>query len=121
MSIKHLMNLLSYGGFFRENGLNSLPSIKRIAKLMKMSDVFKNVNPKIESIKTFLDKSKNSIVSLNYLKFTVLDSAYFCHEIHSPIIGLDLEFLNEKDPKKAHGRHAVVLREVHELKGSLSL
>ena len=57
------MDLLENGGFFRENGFNSLPSVKHIAGLLKMPNIFKNVSVKIENIGTFLTNSKDSMIN----------------------------------------------------------
>ena len=53
-----LMNLLRYGGFFRDNGLNSLPSIKHMANLLGETNFFKRFTVKTENIEEFLNESK---------------------------------------------------------------
>ena len=56
--ISDLMILLGHGGFFHDNGLNSLPSIKYIASLLSESDLLTNVNPIIEKTFSFVTKRK---------------------------------------------------------------
>ena len=56
--ISDLMVLLENGGFFRDNGLNSLPSVKHICNLLNDPDIFKNVDVKNETIVSFIEKSK---------------------------------------------------------------
>ena len=56
--ISDLMVLLENGGFFRDNGLNSLPSIKHICSVLNDPNIFKNVNVKYETIVSFVRKSK---------------------------------------------------------------
>ena len=61
--VQHLMDLLENGGFFRENGFKNLPSVKHIAGLLKIADVFTNARVKIENIGTFLNNSKDLRIS----------------------------------------------------------
>ena len=56
--ISDLIILLASGGFFRDNGLNSLPSIRHIGSLLNDSNVLKNVEVKIETVVSFVRKSK---------------------------------------------------------------
>ena len=63
-SMPFLMDLLQHGGFFRDNGLNSLPSINHAASLLGKPDIFKNFNLRRENIETFLIKSKHLIIRL---------------------------------------------------------
>ena len=56
--ISDLMVLLGSGGFFRDNGFNSLPSIKYIGRLLNDPNIFKNVEVKIETIVSFVRKRK---------------------------------------------------------------
>ena len=53
-----LMILLGSGGFFRDNGLNSLPSIKYIGSLLNDPNIFKELDVKIETVVSFVRKSK---------------------------------------------------------------
>ena len=55
------MVLLGSGGFFRDNGLNSLPSIKHIGSLLNDPSIFENVEIKIETVVSFVRKSKFSL------------------------------------------------------------
>ena len=56
--ISDLMVLLENGCFFRDNGLNSLPSIKHICSLLNDSNIFNNVETKTETIVSFVRQSK---------------------------------------------------------------
>ena len=56
--ISDLMILLENGGFFRDNGLNSLPSIKHICGILNEPNIFKSVNVQNETIVSFVRKSK---------------------------------------------------------------
>ena len=58
--ISDLMILLGSGGFFRDNGLNSLPSIKYVGSLLKDPSTFKKFDVKIETIVSFVRNSKFS-------------------------------------------------------------
>ena len=44
--ISDLMILLGHGGFFRDNGVNSLPSISFLADRLNEPNIFKNVSYK---------------------------------------------------------------------------
>ena len=48
-AIMHVLKLLTRGGFFRNNGLNSLPSIKKLAKILNFPNGFKT-ELKVEAI-----------------------------------------------------------------------
>ena len=62
-----LMILLGSGGFFRDNGLNSLPSIKYIGSLLNDPNTFKELDVKIETVVSFVRKSKYSEKFSKYL------------------------------------------------------
>ena len=56
--ISDLTILLGVGGFFRNNGLNSLPSIQHIGDLLNEPNIFENVNYKTFKTVTFVRNSK---------------------------------------------------------------
>ena len=56
--ISDLMILLGVGGFFRNNGLNSLPSIQHIGDLLNEPNMFENVNYKTFKTVSFVKNSK---------------------------------------------------------------
>ena len=56
--ISDLMVLLENGGFFRDNGLNSLPSVKHLCSLLNDPNIFKNVDVKNETVVSFIRKRK---------------------------------------------------------------
>ena len=58
--ITDLMTLLENGGFFRDNGLNSLPSIKHLGSLLNDQNIFRNVGTKVETIVSFVRNSEFS-------------------------------------------------------------
>ena len=52
------MNLLRYGGFFRDhNGLNNLPSIRELAKILNLPGDFL-IDLKIDNIERFCQSGK---------------------------------------------------------------
>ena len=67
--ISDIMILLGEGGFFRYNGLNSLPSIKHISNLLDQPDIFKSVSYKSLKTSTFV---KNSMFNTESHYLTVL-------------------------------------------------
>ena len=110
------MVLLENGGFFRNNGLNSLPSIKHICRLLNDPNIFKNVNVKHETIVSFVKKSKFSMQKR--LVQVYLDKNRPEKDVHSPIVGVEMyDGVKVYDPETCTlQKHAVVLRD-HKLLG----
>ena len=92
--------LLGSGGFFRDGGLNHLPSIKHIADLLNKPNIFKNVSYKIDKTSRFLRKSKFSF--RNCLSTILSDANRPESETHSPIVIVQLF---------SGGFHAVVMND----------
>ena len=59
--ISDVMILLGEGGFFRDYGVNNLPSIKHVSNLLKEPNIFKNVAYKSMKTTTFVRNSKLSV------------------------------------------------------------
>ena len=56
--ISDLMVLLGSGGFFRNCGLNSLPSIRHIGSIFNDPNIFANFKVKTQTVASFVRKSK---------------------------------------------------------------
>ena len=101
------MVLLANGGFFRDNGFNSLPSIKHICSLLNDPNIFKSVEIKTETIVSFVRKSKFS--GQKYFAQLYLDTNRPEKDVYRPIVGV--EMYSNDDPKVKIQKHAVVLKE----------
>ena len=60
-TVSDIMILLGEGGFFRDNGVNSLPSVKHISNLLNDPNTFKNVSYKSIKTSSFVKNSKFSV------------------------------------------------------------
>ena len=98
-----LMILLGSGGFFRDNGLNSLPSIKYVGSLLNDPNTFKELDVKIETVVSFVRKSKYT----EQKSFTqvYLDTNRPENQVHAPIVVVELWSNLEIQ------QHAVVLKD----------
>ena len=99
--ISDLMILLGDGGFFRDNGLNSLPSIRHICSLLNEPDIFSNISYKTVKTSLFVRNSKFS--SSRQYTNELLDANRPKKEIPSPIVGVR--------SFNTGGKHAVVLED----------
>ena len=113
------MILLECGGFFRDNGLNSLPSIKHICSILNAPNIFKNVTAQNETIVSFVRKSKfffkqKRLVQVYLDNNRPEDEVDF---VQSPIVGVEMYNGNEVfDPQKFKiQKHAVVLEDHKQL------
>ena len=113
------MVLLENGGFFRNNGLNSLPSVKHICRLLNDPDIFKNVDAKNETVVSFIRKSK--LWNVRRLVQVHLDNSRPDKDVHSPIVGVEMyDGVGVYDPDvfKLQNiqlqKHAVVLKDLKE-------
>ena len=106
--ISDLMILFENGGFFRDNGLNSLPSIKCIGSLLNEPNAFKNVETKVDTIVSFIKKSKFS--EQKQLVHFCLDTNRPKEEVHSPIVGVEMYSKNDQTVKIQ--KHAVLLNDL---------
>ena len=101
------MILLENGGFFQDNGLNSLPSIKHICDILNDPNIFKNFEVKKGTIVSFVRNSKfseqKSIVHL-YLDINRPEE-----NVHSPIVGVELYYKDDQNVEIK--KHAVLLKE----------
>ena len=104
--ISDLMVLLENGGFFRDNGLNSLPSIKHIGALLNDPGTFKNFEAKIQTIVSFVRKRK--FLEQTYFVQLHLDTNRLEEEVHSPIVGVEMYSKDDQNVKIQ--KHAVVLK-----------
>ena len=114
--ISDLMILLESGGFFRDSGLNSLPSIKHICSILNDPNIFKDVSAKNQTLVSFVRKSKFS--KKNCLFQVYLDNNRPEKEVHSPIVGVEMyDGVGVHDPEKCKlQKHAVTLKD-HKLLG----
>ena len=95
------MILLGSGGFFRDTGLNHLPSIKYIADLLNQPSIFKNATYKTIKTSTFARNSK--FLFQEHFSKIQLDANRPQSEILSPILVVQLF--------STGGYHAVVLED----------
>ena len=101
------MVLLGSGGFFRDCGLNSLPSIRHLGRVLNDPNIFTNFKVKTQTVASFARKSK-------FLEQTIFSQRYIDtnraeEEVHSPII--IVEFYFNADPNAEIKQHAVVLKD----------
>ena len=106
-----LMILLGSGGFFRDNGLNSLPSIKYIGSLLKNPNTFKELDVKIETVVSFVRKSK--FLRQKSFAQLYLDTKRPEKKVHSPIVGVEFYFKDDQNVEIK--KHAVVLNNLKPL------
>ena len=99
--ISDLMILLGDGGFFRDNGLNSLPSIRHICSLLNEPDIFSNISYK--TVKTSLFVRNSKFWFSGQYSNGLLDANRQKKEVHSPIVGVR--------SFNTGGKHAVVLED----------
>ena len=99
--ISDLMILLGDGGFFRDDGLNSLPSIRHICSLLNEPDIFSNISYKTFKTSLFVRNSKFSIKK--HKSNGRLDANRQKKQVHSPIVGVR--------SFNTGGTHAVVLED----------
>ena len=99
--ISDLIVLLTNGGFFRDIGLNHLPTVKHIADLLNRPNIFKNVSYKTIKTSTFVRNSKFSFQG--HFSKVQLDANRPQSEILSPILVVQLF--------STGGYHAVVLED----------
>ena len=64
-SLLYVKFMLEHGGFLRDNGLNSLPSIKKLSSILNLPNGF-NFDIKVESIASLCKKSKFLQLMINY-------------------------------------------------------
>ena len=57
-SLLYVKFMLEFGGFLRDNGLNSLPSIKKISSILNLPNGF-NFDIKIDNISSISKQSKS--------------------------------------------------------------
>ena len=109
--ISDLMVLLESGGFFHDNGLNSLPSINHICSLLNDPNFFKSVSAKNESLVSFVRKSKFSMRKC--LIQVYLDNNRAEKESPSPIVGVEMyDGVGVYDSETCKlQKHAVVLKD----------
>ena len=94
-AIMHVLNLLTSGGFFRDNGLNSLPSIKQIARILNLKSGFKS---ELKTEKIVLMCQRRKFIEIFGFDLVLIDSG----DNHLPIVYLE---------NSTGGFHATILKE----------